>query len=97
MSERRYTVTDRALLAMRANAAKGRAAFLAQYTGKPHPRGPWGQLDLELDLLWAQGEPASAIAENLSRLCPGITRDAVIGRAHRLKLPARPSPIKRAA
>ena len=89
--------SDRALRSRMVNIAKARIAYVAKYTGRPHPRGPWVHLDLDLDLLWAQGETTNAIAKNLSRLCPGITRNAVIGRAHRLKLPARPSPIKRAA
>ena len=41
--------------------------------------------------LWAQGQSASRIAEQLG----GLTRNAVIGKAHRLGLSARPSPIKR--
>ena len=41
--------------------------------------------------LWADGQSASQIAKALG----GISRNAVIGKAHRLKLPSRPSPIKR--
>ena len=44
-----------------------------------------------LQSLWREGHSASAIAEKLG----GISRNAVIGKAHRLFLPARPSPIKR--
>lgn len=45
--------------------------------------------------LWSRGESAKAIAGKLS--LPGsrvISRDMVIGKAHRMGLPARPSPIK---
>jgi GcrA cell cycle regulator len=42
---------------------------------------------------WSDGMSASKIAEALG----GISRNAVIGKAHRLKLPPRPSPIKREA
>ncbi|HLI10567.1 MAG TPA: GcrA family cell cycle regulator [Alphaproteobacteria bacterium] len=40
--------------------------------------------------LWAQGLSASQIAEQLG----SVTRNAVIGKAHRLGLAGRPSPIK---
>jgi GcrA cell cycle regulator len=44
----------------------------------------------ELKKLWDEGLSASAIGERL-----GISKNAVVGKAHRLKLPSRPSPIKR--
>ncbi len=40
--------------------------------------------------LWSEGLSASRIAERLG----GITRNAVIGKAHRLALASRPSPIR---
>lgn len=40
--------------------------------------------------MWTQGKSASEIAEKLG----GVTRNAVIGKAHRLGLSGRPSPIK---
>ncbi|MEM8798905.1 MAG: GcrA family cell cycle regulator [Pseudomonadota bacterium] len=40
---------------------------------------------------WNDGLSASQIAEKLGE---GVTRNAVIGKAHRLGLPARPSPVK---
>lgn len=40
--------------------------------------------------LWEQGLTASQIAEELG----GVSRNAVIGKAHRLGLKARPSPVK---
>lgn len=40
--------------------------------------------------LWAQGLSASQIAERLG----AVTRNAVIGKAHRLGLASRPSPIR---
>ena len=42
-------------------------------------------------MLWKDGLPASAIAEKIGE---GCSRNAVIGKAHRLELDARPSPVK---
>lgn len=54
--------------------------------------GGWTEERIErLRELWAQGLSASEIAAALGE----ITRNAVIGKAHRLGLSARPSPIKR--
>ena len=50
--------------------------------------------DERIDVLrkaWNEGLAASTIAEKLGE---GISRNAVIGKAHRLGLPARPSPVK---
>src|ERR1700761_6198320 len=47
----------------------------------------------QLRALWHDGLSASQIATHLG----GITRNAVIGKAHRLGLTGRPSPIKRDA
>jgi GcrA cell cycle regulator len=43
-----------------------------------------------LKALWTQGMTASQIADELG----GVSRNAVIGKAHRLGLQARPSPVK---
>jgi len=43
--------------------------------------------------LWGNGKSASEIAEILG----GVTRNAVIGKAHRLGLSGRPSPIRKPA
>ena len=40
--------------------------------------------------LWSQGKTASFIADELG----GVSRNAVIGKAHRLGLQSRPSPVK---
>jgi GcrA cell cycle regulator len=45
----------------------------------------------QLKHLWGQGMSASEIAETLG----DVTRNAVIGKAHRLGLSGRPSPIKK--
>ena len=45
----------------------------------------------KLQRLWGKGLTASQIAKEIGG---GITRNAVIGKAHRLKLPSRPSPVK---
>ncbi len=47
------------------------------------------RIDL-LKQLWGQGLTASQIAERLG----GVSRNAVIGKAHRLGLSSRPSPIR---
>jgi GcrA cell cycle regulator len=39
--------------------------------------------------LWLRGDTGTEIAQHM-----GITKNAVVGRAHRLRLPARPSPIR---
>ncbi|WP_231731391.1 GcrA family cell cycle regulator, partial [Sphingomonas sp. CCH10-B3] len=43
-----------------------------------------------LKTMWEKGLTASQIAETLG----GVSRNAVIGKAHRLGLQARPSPVK---
>ena len=43
-----------------------------------------------LKALWLQGMTASQIADELG----GVSRNAVIGKAHRLGLQSRPSPVK---
>ena len=42
-------------------------------------------------MLWKEGHAASVIAEKLG---DGCSRNAVIGKAHRLELEPRPSPVK---
>jgi GcrA cell cycle regulator len=44
----------------------------------------------QLKKMWANGSTASQIADELG----GVSRNAVIGKAHRLGLDARPSPVK---
>jgi len=44
-----------------------------------------------LKALWSEGHSASRIADDLGE---GITRNAVIGKAHRLGLKSRPSPVR---
>ncbi len=46
-----------------------------------------------LKKLWKEGKSAAEIAKTLAK---GITRNAVIGKAHRMGLSSRPSPIKKA-
>ena len=43
-----------------------------------------------LTKLWAEGLSASEIGRRME-----VSKNAVIGKAHRLGLPSRPSPIKR--
>ena len=47
-----------------------------------------------LKKMWKEGKSAADIAKTLSR---GVTRNAVIGKAHRMGLSGRPSPIKKTA
>ena len=51
----------------------------------------WTEERIErLKTMWHDGATASEIAEKLG----GVSRNAVIGKAHRLGLEARPSPVK---
>lgn len=52
----------------------------------------WNEQKIQmLKDMWGNGYSASEIAKRLG----GMTRNAVIGKAHRLKLSSRPSPIRR--
>src|SRR3954465_1422740 len=42
--------------------------------------------------LWAEGHSTAEIGRRM-----GVSKNAVVGKAHRLNLPARPSPIRREA
>jgi GcrA cell cycle regulator len=48
------------------------------------------QLIARLRALWAEGHSTAEIGRRM-----GISKNAVVGKAHRLQLPARPSPIQR--
>src|SRR6188508_2836724 len=51
----------------------------------------WTEERIErLKAMWTEGSTASQIADELG----GVSRNAVIGKAHRLGLEARPSPVK---
>ena len=51
----------------------------------------WTEERIErLKSMWHEGATASEIADKLG----GVSRNAVIGKAHRLGLEARPSPVK---
>ena len=43
----------------------------------------------ELRQLWSEGHSTAEIGRRM-----GVTKNAVVGKAHRLDLPARPSPIR---
>ena len=47
---------------------------------------------VRLRTLWDEGHSTAEIGRRL-----GVTKNAVVGKAHRLNLPARPSPIRRAS
>src|SRR5690242_5371410 len=72
---------------------------MANGASKSPAKNRWGEDIMEwteqriemLRKLWGQGQTASQIATLLG----GVTRNAVIGKAHRLGLTGRPSPIKR--
>src|SRR3954468_20415012 len=42
-----------------------------------------------LQTLWAEGHSTAEIGRRM-----GVTKNAIVGKAHRLNLPARPSPIR---
>src|SRR3712207_2734250 len=46
----------------------------------------------QLRALWAEGHSTAEIGRRM-----GVSKNAVVGKAHRLNLPARPSPIRREA
>ena len=53
----------------------------------------WGPDAIEtLRALWAEGLSTAEIGRRM-----GVSKNAVVGKAHRLNLPARPSPIRRDA
>ena len=54
-----------------------------------HVAGPTNE-STRLKKMWSQGATASQIADELG----GVSRNAVIGKAHRLGLKSRPSPVK---
>ena len=55
------------------------------------PLSSWTpELVHELQRMWGEGASTAEIGRRL-----GVTKNAVVGKAHRLKLSARPSPIKR--
>ncbi len=43
-----------------------------------------------LRALWAEGHSTADIGRRM-----GVTKNAIVGKAHRLDLPARPSPIRK--
>ena len=45
-----------------------------------------------LETLWAEGHSTAEIGRRM-----GVTNNAIVGKAHRLRLPARPSPIRAGA
>lgn len=69
----------------------------ANDNGQPwvfRPAHVWTPLECtRLAGMWSDGMTTAQIAAALGE---GFTRDMVIGKAHRLGLPKRPSPIKRA-
>lgn len=57
------------------------------------PRGsPWPERDEELRALWMQRDPQLSTKQIGDRM--KLTKNAVVGRVHRLGLPSRPSPIQ---
>lgn len=68
----------------------------ARYWRGPNPPAPpvdlgWPEeMKQILRERWARGDPTQEIADALK-----VTKDAVVGKAHRMHLPPRPSPIKR--
>src|SRR5688572_32793870 len=70
------------------------ASLIAAATGRKRQEGmmmSWTDERIEqLQKLWMRGMTASQIADELA----GVSRNAVIGKAHRLGLQSRPSPVK---
>ena len=58
---------------------------------KLKPQTDWtDDLIAELSALWDEGHSTAEIGRRL-----GVTKNAIVGKAHRLNLPARPSPVIR--
>lgn len=54
-------------------------------------KGPWNEQTLaRLRQLWSEGHSTNAIARMM-----GLSKNSIVGKAHRLELDGRPSPIKR--
>ena len=78
----------------RHNNNAGRFCSLA-CTERDTAHQPW--FIAECRRLWGAGLSAQRIAAAMQPLLPGMTKNAVIGIAHRNGFPARPSPIQRRA
>jgi GcrA cell cycle regulator len=82
--------------AARADAAAAEGLHTTQSKQEPSMRSTnnefeWTEATIEkLSLLWSEGHSTAEIGRRL-----GISKNAVVGKAHRLDLPARGSPIKR--
>ena len=51
----------------------------------------WTDDDIQkLRTLWAEGHSTAEIGRRM-----GVSKNAIVGKAHRLDLPGRPSPIRR--
>lgn len=75
----------------RFNLSQARVSVIIHNPDAPEREEAWTpELIEELRDLWARGLTGSKIGDAL-----GMTKDAVIGKAHRLKLPSRPSPIRK--
>ena len=61
-------------------------------TGSAGPMDWTAETIIRLRELWDEGHSTAEIGRRLA-----VTKNAVVGKAHRLKLPARPSPIQRSA
>ena len=74
------------------NAVVGKAHRLG-VPGRPSPiRMEWSDAQIErLRELWAEGHSTEQIAMRM-----GVSKNSVVGKSHRLDLPARPSPIRAA-
>jgi hypothetical protein len=79
---------------LRAPVDEARRSGLPQrFTYVHRPHSLWSSdSEQKLSELWSAGLPVNDIAKRI-----GVTRNAIMGKAFRLGLPRRPSPIRRAA
>ena len=71
------------------SATKGSPEHYAAIRQRARGNSPWTEeKDAQLIVLWAEGHSTAEIGRRL-----GFSKNAVVGHAHRMHLPARPSPI----
>jgi hypothetical protein len=91
LSEITKNLNDRFATSYSHQAVRGSLVFMGHLKNGRETGVLWTEERMKmLSLLWSEGFTASQIADKLG----GVTRSAVIGKAHRMNLQGRPSPIR---